>query len=71
MRSLRRLDPDSVAAANVAASEDDAHNTCLADQFAVGGLVECRLKEAISEIIDLIAGISQPRDLDNGFVAEM
>lgn len=65
MRQGRQFDCDRVTGADFATSEHDAHDAGLADQIAAGVLVERRVHQTLAEMIELDAGVAQPRDLDD------
>jgi hypothetical protein len=62
---------DGVAGGDGAAGEDDGHDASFADEIAFGAAVEDGLHEAGLDALELIAGIAEAGDLDDGFVADV
>src|SRR5690349_13726150 len=71
MRFLRKLDADRVACPHVSARENDSHHTGLAHQVSLGVPAENGLHHALTEAVDLDAGVAQARHLDGRGLADM
>ena len=65
MGPRRQFNRDRVAGRNLAADDDDSHDAGVADEIALRIAIGGRLHQLWLKVIELSAGITQPRDLDD------
>src|SRR3954466_13538665 len=70
VRFHRQLDRDRVAPPHLAACHHDPHHAGLAHQLAVPVAVEHGARQPLLEAVELLAGVAQAGDLDDGVGAE-
>jgi hypothetical protein len=70
MRLRRQLNPDRIAGSHLAAGDDDAHDTGLANQVAVLVPAEGRRHQSRLDAVQLGARVAQAGHLDDRRAAE-
>jgi hypothetical protein len=69
VRKRRQLNADGIAGLHLAALEHDAHHAASANQTRRPAFDELR-KKSSTKVLDLHAGITQPRQFDQGVTPE-
>ena len=70
VRTFRQLNHNAVARMHITASQHDAHDPGLTNRMSVGIPPQARGHQARLKLIELVAGVAQPCDLDHRLIAD-